>query len=207
MFTSFLSKSALYKEQTHPLIRKVPSGRTRTRWAVIFCSWNDGCRLNSTYNIPQDMNIYFVPIEVRVVRSANAFIDSKNTVRLDTDIYIYWVFVGLTLLEASQFKFAFRSKSRDFLKYWTEEESESSIGFLGTISWAKILEEARDIIWCFVKWSSFKRWTSWKSSLVDCVLLCLKINLACGLHISSSDFPIFFRLHEKCHIPATPEPR
>ena len=35
------------------------------------------------------MNIYLVPIEVRVVRSANAFIDPKNTVRLDTDIYIY----------------------------------------------------------------------------------------------------------------------
>lgn len=53
------------------------------------------------------MNIYFVPIEVRVVRSANAFIDPKNTVKLDTDVYIYWVFVGLTLLEASQFGFAF----------------------------------------------------------------------------------------------------
>lgn len=53
------------------------------------------------------MNIYFVPIEVRVVRSVNAFIDPEITVRLDTDIYIYWVFVGLTLLEAAQFEFAF----------------------------------------------------------------------------------------------------
>jgi hypothetical protein len=71
---------------------------------IVFVEW----RLSiEQYNIPQDMNIYFVLIEVRVVRSANAFIDSKNTVRLDTDIYIYWVFVGRTLLEASQFKFAF----------------------------------------------------------------------------------------------------
>lgn len=94
--------------------------------------------------------------------------------------------------DALMYSGAVRSESRDFLKCWTEEESESSIGFLGTISWAKRVEEARDIIWCFAKWSSFKRWTSWKSSLVDCVLLCLEMNLACGLHISSPDFLIFF---------------